>query len=270
MAGRLAGGLVAILATAVLAATAVAADQTAIDRAFEALREDPAAADQFIDTLIASELVAPVEVADDPEFTGNVPDDRSFHFVTVEGPDGAVIPVFDTRRRLFAWAGAPVAFVVMEGRYMLPLIDPSLAIALNIGAPSALLLDGQRRRDVMSRIAGYRTGLKRLENEESFHLRPLQSTVAALRPALVRALGTRPGAVESAWLAEVSFDGPEGPFRPLAALVLTEGARRDAVLPAIMARLRASGAAPEDLVLMPFSRDDPALKTLQQMGEALE
>jgi hypothetical protein len=196
-------------------------------RAQEAAPDDPAARLRLYERVLDAELLLVL--------TAQPAKDAPFQPVTLDLADGPFVLAFDRDERLADFLGEPAPFAVFSGRRVVALLaGQATGLALNLGAPSATILDPETV-GWLAEMAGHAPA--ETAARASRFARP--AAPAPLLSALGPKLAAMADRIASAHLVEAHY--PDASARLLLVLAGTPEPDRLGIAAAIAAAVRFSG-----------------------------
>ncbi|MDJ0950767.1 MAG: SseB family protein [Alphaproteobacteria bacterium] len=118
---------------------------TAIDDAIQAAMEDGRRVQDFYELFFETEFFLPTHATDmkvGEQRTLDLSTD-AVELMVIERPEGPVVPIFDTKDRLLAWAKGrlKVVHISVLGRQLVHNMDPALLYVLNPGTAKSKLFE---------------------------------------------------------------------------------------------------------------------------------
>ena len=206
---------------------------------------DDAARLAFFEVLRASELVVVLAESDG--------DSESTKLEILETEDGPIALAFDTELRMVEFLGRPAPYALLSGRSLAPVLArQSVALALNLGAPSEYLL----QPDVVAWLAETVPPPVDIRDARPASVSPPSDVPEAVLRALDRALARLAGLAPAAFLVTARYEG--GREGSLLVLPGAPDASWAGVAEAVAEALHYSGleAAALDVAFPPYDLSD--------------
>lgn len=226
--------------------------QTPLDSAFAAARNDPSQQNAFYGLLLETELFFPV-VDTDPEVSRIAAPEEggtiSPLLLEIEG--SPVLPVFDTQERLAQWAeGTEMRFGGMPGYAIVEMVashEPTVELAFNVGLESFHHMVAEEVEWLHEAWRSMRETID-LSTDAELRMAPATKDYAELKAALVERMRTMPE-VEHAYVVLVEGLSDEVPYDVCVVLDITDAGKGNRIAEELVATAAAHEPAGETIVI---------------------